>query len=198
MERERVRWGRERRQDFSVFVLNLPRLLDRYGLFGIFQKAGNICDAYIPSRSNGMTRRRFGFVRFTNAEDARRSIQIFHGAKVRGSILYVTKAKPRKRNQQDDQRVQRKYRDQNDYHDHKVQGIGRTLDWRPKSKEAANRGKEVVFIDEDQANGFSLTGEISMENEEWLRRSLVCTVEEPRDLATLSSALLCTMIQMSS
>ena len=104
--------GRTRKHEYSIFVLNLPRLLDRYGLFGIFQKAGNISDTYIPSSSNMKDRRRFGFVRFTNAEDARRCIQIFHRARVRGHILHVTKAKPRKRNKQGTPRIQRQFSNQ--------------------------------------------------------------------------------------
>jgi len=71
-----------------------------------------------------------------------------------------------------------------------MQGKVSRVEWRPKNKEEANNGKVAVFIDEDQDTGFSLKGKVSTENEEWLCRSLVCRVEEPRDLATLSSALL--------
>ena len=99
MMRERERGVRERKKEFSVFVFNLPRLLDKYGLYGIFQKAGRVCDTYIPIQSVRKAKRRYGFVTFTSAEDARRCIKLFHGATVRGSKLIVTKAKPKRQHQ---------------------------------------------------------------------------------------------------
>ena len=94
--RERMR-GRER--EYSVFVLNLPKLLDKYGMYGIFQKAGKVCDTYIPVQKDRRATKRYGFVRFRNGEDASRCIKIFHGATVRGSKLIVTEAKPKRQNQ---------------------------------------------------------------------------------------------------
>jgi len=35
-----------------------------------------------------------------------------------------------------------------------------------------------------------MTGEVSTDFEEWLKRILVCTLEEPKDLATLTSAII--------
>ena len=43
-ESERVREGEGREKGFSVFVLNIPRLLDKFGLYGIFRRAGRVCD----------------------------------------------------------------------------------------------------------------------------------------------------------
>jgi len=180
--------GNSRKQEFSVFVLNLPRLLDRYGLFDIFKKAGSISDAYIPDSNTRMNRRRFGFVRFTNAEDARRCIQLFHRAKVRGHTLIVTKARPKKRNHKGISRTQRWASNKKDMQ--KLQGKVRKMEWRPKKKEEANKGKVDAFIGEDQDAELYIPGKVSTENEEWLCRSLVCMVEEPRDLAALSSAIL--------
>jgi len=42
--------GRGSRHGFSVFVDNLPQNLDRYGLKGIFRKAGRVIDSYIPAK----------------------------------------------------------------------------------------------------------------------------------------------------
>jgi len=193
-ERERERESekeigiKNRRQEFSVFVLNIPRLLDRYGLYGIFKKAGTISDTYIPNRSYRKDSKRFGFVRFTNAEDARRCIQLFHRARVRGHTLIVTKAKPRKRKQQENPRIQGWINNLKGTEN--MQRKIRRMEWRSINKNQANQGQMAVFIDEEQDTGFSLKGKLSTENEEWLCRSLVCLVEEPRDLATLSSALL--------
>jgi len=48
---------------FTVFVDNLPQNLDRYGLKGIFQRAENVSDSYIPPKL-GRLRKQFGFVGF--------------------------------------------------------------------------------------------------------------------------------------
>ena len=52
-ERARVRarvWRQKERKcrEFTVFVSNLPSCIDRYGLKGVFQRAGEVSDAYIP------------------------------------------------------------------------------------------------------------------------------------------------------
>jgi len=117
-------------------------------------------------------------VRFTSVQDARRCVKLFHGAIVRGSRLIVTKARPKRQTQQGSQRQQRVQSDQN------CTTPRKRLEWRPKMKEKTQGGRIAIFNDESQATGFSITGEINMENEEWLRRSLVCTAVEPRDLAS--------------
>jgi len=60
MDRERQSYNRE----FSVFVRNLPGELDRFGLKGIFERVGRVCDIYIPDRLLRRNQKRFGFVRF--------------------------------------------------------------------------------------------------------------------------------------
>jgi len=179
--REKVR-GRER--EFSVFVFNLPRLLDKYGLQGIFQKAGRICDTYIPTFSGRNGNGTYGFVRFRKVEDARRSIQLFPGALIRGNRLHVTKAKPKKRTKQGSQGLKGAQWNED-------LGLSkRRVEWRQKVNGTAQRRTSVTFSSEGQSFGLSLIGEISEDKEEWLHRSLVCSVEEPRDLASLSSALM--------
>ena len=88
LQKERVIL-QKRPMEFSVFVNNLPVRLDQYGLKGIFQKAGKVCDTYIPNRRVRRSQGRFGFVRFSCFEDANKSIQHFHGAVIRGNRLYV-------------------------------------------------------------------------------------------------------------
>ena len=144
--------GRERRREFSVFVLNLPRLLDRYGMYGIFQKAGRVCDTYIPRQNDRKTTKRYGFVRFRCGEDASRCIKIFHGATVRGSKLIVTEAKPKRHNQ----RVfQRKLEIQNKLESMKTR---KRWEWRPKEGDATQRGRVAIFRDERKVTGFPSKG----------------------------------------
>jgi len=58
----RGRGGRQ--NEFLVFVNNLPVRLNQYGLKEIFQKAGQVCDTYIPNRRGWKSQGRFGFVWF--------------------------------------------------------------------------------------------------------------------------------------
>ena len=48
----------------------------------------------------------------------------------------------------------------------------------------------VRFSQESQPSKMRLVGQRNKDFEEWLGRSLVCTAEEPCDLATLSSAIM--------
>ena len=176
---ERERRGRHRKEELSVFVLNLPRLLDKYGLFGIFQRAGQVYDTYIPRQHNRKDGRKYGFVRFRHEEDVRRCIKLFHGALVRGNRLIVTKAKPKRSMQQKSQK-------------HHKQGQSRQRwVWRLKERKASQNGREAMSKTVKENLELSITGELNEINEEWLSRSLVGRVEEPRDLASLSSAVQC-------
>ena len=166
-QRNGVRYSKE----FSVFVGNLPSELGQYGLRGIFKKAGNVCDVYIPMIRK--LKSRFVFVRFHKEDEASKSIQMLHGAIVRGYRLIVARAKPKRR--------------------YKWKGMfegqrRRAPDLRKVHKEW--RRKEPAhdldrFIKEDQPLEVELLGEQNDEFAEWLGRSLVCTAEEPRDHATL-------------
>lgn len=85
-ERERARvWRQKERKcrEFTVFVSNLPNCIDRYGLKGVFQRAGKVSDAYIPQRSSGWRNARYGFVRFSSLKEASRSIALLNNAIIR-------------------------------------------------------------------------------------------------------------------
>ena len=179
--RKRVHGDRQR--ETSVFVLNLPRWLDKYGLYGIFQKAGQVYDTYIPRQNIRRGIRKYGFVRFRREEDVNRCIKLFHGAMVRGNKLIVTKAKPKRKIQQKSQ-----YQNGQQHLQRRFTARSRWI-WRPKVRDAEQRGKETEANDARGALGLSVKGEINKDNEEWLHRSLVGRVEEPRELASLSSAI---------
>ena len=113
---------------------------------------------YIYSNSSERKAKgRYGFVRFTSVQDARRCVKLFHGAIVRGSRLIVTKARPKRQTQQGSQRQQRVQSDQD------CTTPRKRLEWRPKMKEKTQGGRIAIFNDESQATGFSITGEINME-----------------------------------
>jgi len=44
--------GRTNSHGFIVFVDNLPQVLDKYGLNGIYRKAGSVSDLYIPLKQD--------------------------------------------------------------------------------------------------------------------------------------------------
>ena len=79
-ERKRAGERRSSHREFSVFVRNLPRELDRFGLKGIFQKVRRVCDTHIPDRGTWRNQDRFGFVRFRELKEASACIQLLNGA----------------------------------------------------------------------------------------------------------------------
>ena len=67
-----------------------------------------------------------------------------------------------------------------------------TAIWRKCSdpQKQTPEAKQARFSQEDTADSFVLQGEVNSEFLDWLQRSLICTSEEPRDLGTLTSALI--------
>jgi len=145
---------------------------------GIFSKAGDISDIYIPSHQGPKRIGRYGFVRFFRLVDARRCVSLFNRRRIRGMRIHVSMAKPKKQ-------TQNRRRDQRNESE---QGVWARMEWRKKEG-----GISQSVINKDQAERAlqtSIIGQPNEEMEEWLARTLVCTTEEPRDLGTLESALL--------
>ncbi|KAJ8451975.1 hypothetical protein Cgig2_016556 [Carnegiea gigantea] len=67
-------------KEFTVFVYNLPQILDSFGLKGVFQRAGKVSDSYTPFRRSRRTTTRYGFVRFRSQKEAVRSIHMLNNA----------------------------------------------------------------------------------------------------------------------
>ena len=190
-ERERRGVEREtvngRKQEFSVFVNNLPLNLDKHGLRGIFQRAGRVSDSYIPFKRPHRGKSRFGFVRFWRRNDAINSIFLLNKTIIRGKRLFVSMARPKRRNfnSWNPQRL-----------DYSLQGLEveagnkRKEVWKKKEANQANVNTTTVrFSQESQPFKMGLKGQINHDFEGWLQKSLVCTSEVPRDLATLDSAI---------
>jgi len=174
----RVRFSGVRKTEISVFVYNLPRSLDQFGVAGIFQKAGTISDVYLPHHQRFKSQGRYGFVRFHKLEDARRCIKLFNGGRVRGQRISVSMANPKKQSQSYSRsRSIAQYRE-----------VQVTKDWR-RMGGAGFRSKDKRG-GEEQSIHATITGQVNDEFEVWLARSLVCTTEDPRDLATLASAVM--------
>ena len=151
---------------FSVFIDNLPYNLDRFGLKGIFRKAGWVKDSYIPvKRSRSL--RRFGFIRFWREEDARNSIRMFNDSTIRGAKIRVCMARFGK-----------------DGIATNSQQRARSF-WRKKSSE----GAKVLSNHMEQDLSRTLKGEVNVTFLEWLSRSLICVSDVPRDLEMLSKQL---------
>ena len=173
-ERERV----ESRGEFSVYVKNVPLSLDKFGLAGIFQKVGKVSDVYIPLKHGTTFRRGFAFVRFWRIEDALRSIRMLNGRRIRGTQVQVSMAKPKKKGHQAS-------RD-------RIQSAVKRLTFRQEWRRKSNEGKKEKgsYGKDSQVIPAQVIGQPNEEFEVWLERTLVCTSEVPRDLATLESALM--------
>ena len=65
------------------------------------------------------------------------------------------------------------------------------MEWKKKEVNIEN-GKATIlrFSQESQPYKLGLKGEINQEFYDWLRRSLVCTTDVPREFATLASAIM--------
>jgi len=173
-----------RRNEVSVFVNNLPPQLDKFGLKGIFKKAGRVIDTYI-SWGRVSSRLRYGFVRFGNKHEAARSIQIFNNKIVRGCRILVTMARtgrPRMRISNPMKTKQGRPRNQQ---------FGR--EWRLTSRQTKESVTEDVYQGRQVQRGQmleSIRGKVNEDFIPWLSRSLVCTTQEPRDAATLANAII--------
>jgi len=155
-----------------VFVDNLPGNLDKYGLRGIFQRAGYVSDSYIPSKL-GRRRKRFGFVRFWSEAETENSISRLNGITIRGFRIRVCRARFGKKelgvidNVAPKQELKSKPRNR----------------WRDKSISADRsdyRKSEVVA---------TMNGELNEVFLEWLNKSLICVSEVAWDLEVLNQAL---------
>ena len=80
-------------KEYTVFVANLPDDLDQYGLKGVFKKAGQVSDTYIPRSRSGRNAYRFGFVRFNSRNEAARSIFMLNNIVIRRKRIRVSMAK---------------------------------------------------------------------------------------------------------
>ena len=79
-----------------MYVNNLPINLDKYGLKGIFSKAGRVVDSYIPVGRTRGNSPRFGFVKFGSRYAAARSIQMLNNKTIRGKKISVCMARSNK------------------------------------------------------------------------------------------------------
>jgi len=164
----------------SVYVANLPATLDKFGLKGIFSKAGRVVDTYIPRKTTTGGRSYYGFVHYGSFNVARRSIQLFNNKSVRGCKLVVCMARS--------QKPQSKYRVRDQPTDHQGGAIGRRQEadksksmrkeWRPRKRQQETESLHTI---EGQLNEDFLA---------WLPKSLVCTSPGTRDAAALESAIL--------
>jgi len=185
-ENEKQRRGESGRQEgqgrlgVSVYVRNLPAVLDKYGLQGIFHKAGRVIESYIPMdrrRRRGVGAR-YGFVRFEQQHEAIRSINLLNNRIIRGSKLSVRLAKsdgPRRRQQARASENQ-------------LGSVGRER-YLPYDRDQTKKGHPNKWRQQNQSLK-SMKGKVNANFVLWLSRSLVCSSQVHRDLATLANAII--------
>ena len=162
----------------SVYVRNLPATLDKYGLQGIFHKAGRVIASYIPKERRVGAGARYGFVRFAHPQEAIRSINLLNNRTVRGSKLSVSLARsngPRRRLQT------------------RISGsqmgrLGRE-GYPSQERIQITKGHPQKWRQHNQSLK-SMKGKVNEDFIPWLSRSLVCSSREYRDLATLANAII--------
>ncbi|KAL4303168.1 hypothetical protein GQ457_10G019730 [Hibiscus cannabinus] len=77
---------------FTLFVQNLPAKLHWRGLRQAFGRHGDVVDSFIAGKMD-RAGKRFGFVRFSNREDAERAIERLNGFRLYGYQLSVSFAR---------------------------------------------------------------------------------------------------------
>jgi len=162
----------------SVHVRNLPALLDKYGLQGIFHKVGRVIASYIPKERRKGVGSRYGFVRFAHPHEAIRSINLLNNRTIRGSKLSVSLTKtdgPRRR------------------HQTRISGsqmgwIGRER-YLSQERDQTSKGHPQKWRQHNQSLK-SMKGKVNEDFIPWLSRSLVCSSRVRRDLATLADAII--------
>ena len=179
---ERRKGGeKDKQREFSIYISNLPEELDIHGLKGIFQKAGRISDVYIPQKRTRRFKLRFGFVSFWRKEDAIMGMNMFNNTTITGNRVAVDMAKF--------QKGEKSWRRQKVLRAPK-QRSKQNWKWEEKRCEGKERGSPVQTNQTTHTWQKTMIGEVNTDFEEWLKRSLVCTTEEPKDLATLTSAII--------
>ncbi|GAB2268732.1 hypothetical protein Dimus_003680 [Dionaea muscipula] len=82
----------------TIYVGNIPHMMERDWLRQIFQKFGNVRDIFIPRKRAKRTNVRFGFVKFKSYKEARTTIQEMHLVQVNQHQLIVKFAAFERRN----------------------------------------------------------------------------------------------------
>ena len=77
---------------FTVFVDNIPSVMDAKALYKLFTKFGIVKDAFIPFKRRKVTNSRFGFVRYDCHKSASVAIQKANDLFVDDMMLMVKMA----------------------------------------------------------------------------------------------------------
>ena len=164
----------------SVYVSNIPAVLDKFGLQGIFNRAGKVLDSFIPKRRLNGTRVRYGFVRYATWNEARKSIQLLHNKSIRGYRIAVNMARINKgtdgTRKPHERHVEKRIPNTSRIKKKEWRPV-KKKEWRPVKKQ---HGNETLP---------SIQGQVNEDFLPWLSKSLICTSQEPRDITTLSSAI---------
>jgi RNA recognition motif-containing protein len=79
----------------KLFIGNLPYDATSDQLAQLFAQAGNVVDAVVITDRQSGRSKGFGFVEFSNPEEAQKAIQMFNGQDYQGRNLVVNEARPK-------------------------------------------------------------------------------------------------------
>jgi RNA recognition motif-containing protein len=82
----------------NLFVTNIPESINAYYLELLFKNFGEVKSAKVLYDHASGEHKGSGFVEMPNDEEAEKAIASLHGKEVKGKILSVEKARPRKTN----------------------------------------------------------------------------------------------------
>ena len=79
----------------NLYVGNLPYSVTNDQLSQLFSQAGSVSTATVITDKFSGRSKGFGFVEMSNAEDAKKAIEMFNGHEMEGRNLVVNEARPR-------------------------------------------------------------------------------------------------------
>ncbi|XP_058111134.1 splicing factor 3B subunit 6-like protein [Magnolia sinica] len=83
------------KNDFSIFVGNIPFNCSNEDLWGIFDRYGRILEVYIPTLPSTKKPRVFAFVLFHYEQDAKAAMAVLNDWRIHGRVVSVRWAKVR-------------------------------------------------------------------------------------------------------
>ena len=79
----------------KLYVGNLDYGIGAEQLKELFAQAGEVVDAVVISDKYSGRSKGFGFVEFSNADDAKKAVEMFNGQDLQGRSMVVNEARPR-------------------------------------------------------------------------------------------------------
>jgi len=167
--------------EFTLFIDNLPQIINSQELRRFFSIHGQVADAYVPHFQRKRRHGRFGFIGVKSREQGDRLITEADGRRCGNQRIRVQWAKYPKNSRQSRISREQCWTWTKGCNHNQVFHRGQ---WRPQYQAKVTKMSEEFIQQNKTAKVLNL--EKVDENLEWLERSLTCISDVPRDVDALS------------